>query len=419
MKKAETKPKRGRVARAALLGGAKFNKPTTIAIALMASIIGIYLLLRVFAASTNSVAIEAESGSRTSGASVTSDAAASAGQAVQFNAASTSGPTTLPNPGTWTNITGNLANMPASCGNFGGIWPVPGSMALVGGVGQVNLFKSASGGSSWSELGGSGPKVANRVSVILYDPVNPNIFYESGSYGGGGVFKTTDGGATFTQLGDINHLDYLSVDFSDPNRQTMIAGSHEAHQKVYKSSNGGQTWTDIGGGLPANSGFSSVTAMINSQTYIVSTPASWSSNFGNVSGIFRTTNGGGSWSQVSTLDGNSAALVTPSGTIYLSSGDGLVKSSDNGITWTKVGSGLRYEFRPNILPDGRLVSVNNNNHLVVSADGGNTWTEFGAAIPNSPNQAAGVSYSPANQAFYIWHWDCGNAVLPDAIMRLQ
>ena len=34
-----------------------------------------------------------------------------------------------------------------------------------------------------------------------------------------------------------------------------------------------------------------------------------------------------------------------------------------------------------------------------------------------PFAASGVSYSPYRNAFYVWHWDCGTAVLADAISR--
>jgi hypothetical protein len=53
---------------------------------------------------------------------------------------------------------------------------------------------------------------------------------------------------------------------------------------------------------------------------------------------------------------------------------------------------------------------------VVSSDGGSTWEAIGPQLPFRP---AGVVYSAQQKAFFIWHWDCANRVLPDAIARLS
>lgn len=377
------------------------------------------ITLLISRAATSSYVIDPTTGSVSGNASVIIDAGASRGSAVKFANTNTGGPTVLPNPGTWTNITGNLANLSASCGNFGGVWPVPNSSALIGGRGEANLYKSATGNNVWTELGtGAGSvKVLNRVGNILFDPNNSNIFYEGGIYGsGGGVYKSTDGGVTIQQLGSVYHVDGLGVDFTDPNRQTLVGGIHEQHQKVFKSTNGGNTWTEIGQNLPSGYGFSQDPAVINSSTYVINTYPSWG---GGNPGIFRTTDGGATWVKVSSEYASMPPLITANGTIYYSSSNDLVKSTDQGQTWTAVGSNLRYEFRPAELPDGRLISVDNNNRLVVSGDGGNTWTEFGANIPYSSGFSGGVTYSKVNQAVYIWHTDCGNVILPDAIYQLK
>src|SRR6202035_1481150 len=113
----------------------------------------------------------------------------------------------------------------------------------------------------WSHAG-AGPgssSIVSRPSSIMFDPLNPSIFWISGIYGvnGAGIYKTVDGGNTFHPLGPIVHNDFVSVDFTDPLRQTLLAGGHEAAQTVYKSADGGNTWTNIGLNLPSGTGFSS------------------------------------------------------------------------------------------------------------------------------------------------------------------
>jgi hypothetical protein len=112
-------------------------------------------------------------------------------------------------------------------------------------------------------------------------------------------------------------------------------------------------------------------------------------------------------------------LVTSDGTIYFPFNNNLLKSSDAGVTWSQVGSNLQGGIHPIQVPDGRLVDASGNN-LVVSSDGGRTWTPFGASLPFSPGiEGPSIVYAPSNNAVYMSHWDCGNAVLPNAIAMLK
>jgi hypothetical protein len=309
----------------------------------------------------------------------------------------------LPPPANiWVNVTGTLANMASVCGNLMMLSPVPRSDAIIAGVAQKGLWTNTTG-TTWSHLGsGAGSDtIENRPSWIVYDPVNPEVFWESGIYGLG-VYKTTDNGITFHRLGSIMHNDYVSVNFRDPERQTLLAGGHEAAQTVYQSTDSGQTWTNIGLTLPRNTGSSSDPLIINSLTYVV-----------NAGEIYRTTNGGISWKRVSAQRPVGPPLVTANGAIYWPANGGLLKSTDSGLTWTQVGSDIR-PVHPIELSSGSLVSVGANN-LIISFDGGSTWWPFGAPLPFAP---AGVIYSPGRKAFFIWHSDCGGVVLPDAVMEI-
>jgi photosystem II stability/assembly factor-like uncharacterized protein len=306
---------------------------------------------------------------------------------------------------TWVNVTGNLANMASQCGNLTMLSPVPGSDMVMAGVALDGLWANGSG-STWSQLGiGAGSDtITNRPSWIVYDPVNPGVFWESGIYNGGGVYKTTDNGNSFHQLGSIAQIDTISVDFGDPARQTLLAGGHEQSQTVWRSTNGGVDWANIGSTIPDATGFSSDPLIIDSQTYLVDGSA-----------IYRTHDGGASWQQVSTFGASRPPLVAANGNIYWSSGNSLIRSTDSGVTWTQVGSGSIAAVRPIELPDGRLVSVGGSN-LMISADNGSTWSPIGATLPYAP---VGVIYSVAQGAFFIWTADCGSVVLPNAVMSLD
>ena len=317
----------------------------------------------------------------------------------------------LPPQNTWVNVTGTLANMPSECGNLTMLSSVPGSDTVIAGVAQRGLWVN-SGGTTWSHLGAvaESDKITHRPSWITYDPLHAGVFWESGIYGSDGVYQTMDNGTTFHRLGSISHNDYVSVDFRDPERQTLLAGGHEQSQTVYLSTNGGRTWTNIGANLPAKTNFSSYPLVVNALTYLVNTSGSGSGS----SGIYRTTDGGTSWQQVSALAPAGPPLVASNRAIYWPANGSLLRSTNGGSTWTQVGSSIQ-PVHPVELSDGKLVSVGADN-LVMSADGGSTWSPFGAPLPFTP---AGLIYSPGRRAFLIWRSDCGSVVLPNAVMEIR
>ena len=81
-------------------------------------------------------------------------------------------------------------------------------------------------------------------------------------------------------------------------------------------------------------------------------------------------------------------------------------------------------MRPNVLPgrnpiqlpDGRIVAIGPET-LVISANEGLTWDYASANLPFSTPD--GVVYSASEKAFFLWHNDCGNVVLNDALMRFD
>lgn len=314
-------------------------------------------------------------------------------------------------PPQWINATGNLANMPSECGNLTMVSAKPCSTMVIAGVAKAGLFASDDG-TTWSALG-SGPGsavITNRPASIVYDPDDPAVFWESGIYNGGGVYRTDDGGTTFVQLGDFGHDDVVSVDFTDPARMTLLAGSHEQKQRLMKSSDGGATWIDIGPNLPADSHFSSAPLVLDAQTFLLGA-CGWGDG---TCGIFRSSDGGTTWSMASGLPAVGQPLWASDGTLYWSLiyASGIARSSDAGVTWEQPATGLG-SGAPVELADGRLLTVAGD-RVVVSSDAAATWTPVGETLPYAP---AGVVFSAASKTLYVWRNDCGDVVLPDAILR--
>jgi photosystem II stability/assembly factor-like uncharacterized protein len=318
----------------------------------------------------------------------------------------------------WTPAAANLTGLPSECGNMSLVSVRPDRDMLLASVAKQGLWSSASGVTQWSPLGrGAGSAtITNRGSTIVYDPEHLDTFWESGLYNGGAVYRTDDNGATFRQLGSISSSDSVSVDLTDPARRTLLANQHESGT-VYRSTDGGSTWTTISGSLPYGVGFTSAPYVVNAQTYLLGT------NHGTKTGIFRTTNGGAVWSQVFATGAIGQPMVSRrDGSLYwtLENG-GVAKSTNAGVTWTQVtraGTISPTASQVVQLPNGNLAAVGNS-QVIVSADDGGTWRAVGPGMPYAPN---GFTYSPFRNAFYIWHFDCSfttnDAIPPTAIMSL-
>ena len=208
----------------------------------------------------------------------------------------------------------------------------------------------------------------------------------------------------------------MSVDFTDPARQTLLAVVHES-ASVLRSTDGGQTWTDVSTGLPEGTGYSVGPLVIDSSTFLLGTKQ------GPRAGIFRTTDGGTTWTKVFDEGVGTTPLVSAvDGKIYfIPEGGGLISSGDGGLTWDSIttSSQLPPSTWPVLieLPDGRLASTRTDD-LILSSDRGGTWTRLAPL----PYETTGLAYMPERKQFYIWKFDCSfttdNDIPADAIMKL-
>lgn len=209
-------------------------------------------------------------------------------------------------------------------------------------------FRSTDGGGSWTGIGSG---LTNPyVTALAIDPQTPNILY-AGT--GNGVSRSTDGGAGWVAVGDplpAAPFSFLRVDPVTPT--TLYAGTFKdardaAGAVLFKSTDSGARWVTIGNGLPDATHLWYVSDLAIDPAAPGTIYAALSSRFSVGSGgIFKSTDGGGSWAALDTglLGRFIAALAidprTPS-TLYAGSlGDGVFKSTDGGGVWRAVNTGL-------------------------------------------------------------------------------
>jgi photosystem II stability/assembly factor-like uncharacterized protein len=318
----------------------------------------------------------------------------------------------------WRRATGNLQGMPSECGNLSHVWSRPDTDEVIAGVALHGLWvNDTPRRDHWTQIGtGEGSDViAHRPTSLVFDPEHPDTYWETGNYHEAGVYRTDDGGATFHHLGDAYHIDALSVDFTDPERRTLLAAVHES-ASVLRSTDGGETWEDVSASLPADTGFSIGPLVIDSSTFVLGTKQ------GPNAGVFRTTDGGTTWTKVNDEGVITPPLVATDGKIYfIPEGGALIASGDGGQTWDRVTSSTQLPAStwPVLMemPDGRFASTRGDS-IILSADGGGNWERV-ASLPYEPT---GLAYAPDRKMFYIWKFDCSfttdNDVPADAIMKL-
>jgi hypothetical protein len=177
-------------------------------------------------------------------------------------------------------------------------------------------------------------------SLLIADPTNPAILY-TGSYR---LWKSTTGGEAWAPLptattdasiwSTTSRIRAIAVSKSNP-QIIMVAKS----TNVFRSTDGGSTWTRVITGLPGK--------VVNSLEIHPTDPNTVYAALAGVSGtsVYYTLNGGTSWSVRGTgLPSYSAQVVrfdpTDTTTLYCGTDIGVYRSIDSGATWSMFGTGL-------------------------------------------------------------------------------
>lgn len=242
----------------------------------------------------------------------------------------------------------------------------------------------------------NGPE-AGSVDSIVIDPKNPAIMYLGSP--GGGVFKSWNSGQTWTRvnrgivLGSANVIS-LTIDPVDTNVLYVGLGG-----STWKTTNGGGLWTMI------SSNGASLFAIDPKNPAIL--------YLGTGSALYRSTNGGGEFTQLAWPSPFITDLAldfdTPS-TLYASSGDatagGVYKSTDSGASWTKVSASISttsiYTLAIDPKNSAKIWAGTAGAGVWLSTDRGATWTKKSGAsgLPDGGNWQT-ASVSKAGNAVYV------------------
>jgi photosystem II stability/assembly factor-like uncharacterized protein len=263
-----------------------------------------------------------------------------------------------------------------------------GEIPLVSGV-----WKSTDGGATWAPVNRGLPSPPPFCScgpllpvyALAVHPRNPNVVYAG--VGGGGVYKTVDGGRRWfpagTQIGELSGVRSLLIDPVTP--AILYAGAGDG---VYKSTNGGASWTYVSTGLGERAVAALVLDPEDRRVVFAATR----------SGVFRSVDAGRRWRlarsipQVLSL---AAAARAGSGgsTIWAGAQAGVWRSADGGSSWRR-GSGL------GDLPVGALAVSPAQPRVVWAGTGsvGLRTSVYGPGVFRSAD--AGITWEVSNQGLF-------------------
>ncbi|MEM7117661.1 MAG: glycosyl hydrolase [Chloroflexota bacterium] len=300
------------------------------------------------------------------------------------------------------------------------------------------IWKTEDAGTYW-ECISDGQLKTSSVGALTVSASDPNVIYAGMGETtiridvshGDGVYKSTDAGKTWTSMGleDTRHIAEIVVHPTNPDIVYVAAFGHafgpHPDRGVYKSTDGGETWRKV---LFRSEKAGAIDITMDPNNPRILYAAIWEayrsfsqiSSGGPDSSIYKSTDGGETWTELTsnpglpkgTLGKIGVAASTQPGRVWAlieHKEGGMYRSEDYGETWTQVSGDMNlvsrawYYVHVHADPvDGNTVYVNNLN-LWKSIDGGNTYDQI--TTPHGDNHDIWIN--PANTQIMVQGNDGG------------
>ena len=294
--------------------------------------------------------------------------------------------------------------------------------------GTMGVFLSEDGGQNWKRKDSGLPDGDNvEIRGLAVKPGDSNTIFAAGDLeeiaplmGGfqrtqGILYRTADGGENWTKILDGGNLfKDIIIDPNNPSTVYVASGFFDRHQLtklegIYKSTDGGNTWTQINSGI-RNLYVTNIKFDPKDSNTIWGTTGMLRQSFNDITtedgGIIVTHDGGMSWIETKRGRNNgsqqiySALGISPTNpnVIYAGAFGIFFKSKDGGRTWSETGSGPLGANAGH--PIDIAVDPNDENTIYLdsyiggvfkSTDGGNTWITDAFGYSGAETKAVAVS----------------------------
>jgi hypothetical protein len=211
----------------------------------------------------------------------------------------------------------------------------------------------------------------------------------------GGPILTSVDGMTFSSLDKkTTHLDWVAVDWTDPEHNFLMTLKHESGGVLLVSNDGGKSFQDVGKGFGPAIIFDNKTAVV-AQSIPTETKKSQQV-------LVRTTDGGKTFEKVAAFSAKAMPVWYEKTPYWLVDG-ALITSKDQGKTWEPISQVKGGLFGPVFGKDDKQMFVTTSAGIIESKDGGKTWSAPIAA----PKEFKGISgmtwlgYDPKNDILYL------------------
>lgn len=238
------------------------------------------------------------------------------------------------------------------------------------------VIRTTDAGATWQ--GTQIPNDVNHLEKIQF--LNANVGYTSGP---AGIFKSTDGGVTWSDITPNGTSTSWGCYFADVNTGVFLAGGCGVHQQFFRTTNGGASWSVYIDSLQYSGLAHAILYSPNGLGYVVSSGFLWQTTNGGVTWQMYCVTGSGLWQEQLSIFGNTI-LVPFAGTDCAGqgTGGGMRISHNHGSSWSESSTGQPM-FGTFLIDSLKAWSCGFNAAVYYTADGGQTWQLRNCGITGS------------------------------------
>ena len=268
----------------------------------------------------------------------------------------------------------------------------------------LGIWRTNDRGVTWTQLSASGASCSTQCwydQHIHVDPTNPEIVY----FGGFSLYKSVNGGASFTDIGGAIHVDHHSFAFDPVNPAIIYSGNDGG---IYRSANGGTAWTPLNTDIAIHQFYAGFSLHpTNANRMMGGSQDNGTNEYNGSLSWLQVLGGDGGYSAIDHVTGNTAFATTQWQGGSGNPGGPRRRDAASGGGFALKRNGINTDDRGQFIAPLLMDPVNprvlyfGTYKLYRTRDNGENWTPFAADMtgPTGTITAIGVARSDTNQIY--------------------